>query len=113
MKVLLDRSFDDEKTLGFETAVGDHDGHLMVHLLTPRRTRLKSKSSKLYPISSLQASVTEPTTSRSTAHTTTKDVIIAFMGVTGSGKSSFIKALTGRSDIIVGDGLKSSEDSSD
>ncbi|KAG7008926.1 hypothetical protein G7Y79_00004g015100 [Physcia stellaris] len=29
------------------------------------------------------------------------------MGVTGSGKSSFIKALTGRSDIIVGDGLKS------
>jgi putative ribosome biogenesis GTPase RsgA len=30
------------------------------------------------------------------------------MGITGSGKSSFIKALTGRSDIVVGDGLESS-----
>ena len=31
------------------------------------------------------------------------------MGITGSGKSSFIKALTGRADIVVGDGLESSE----
>ena len=38
----------------------------------------------------------------------TEDVIIAFMGITGSGKSSFIKALTGRTDIVVGDGLESS-----
>ena len=31
---------------------------------------------------------------------------IAFMGITGSGKSSFIKALTGRSDIAVGHSLE-------
>jgi predicted GTPase len=30
------------------------------------------------------------------------------MGVTGSGKSSFIKALTGHNDIVVGHGLTSS-----
>ncbi|KAL8823330.1 MAG: hypothetical protein Q9191_005953 [Dirinaria sp. TL-2023a] len=41
------------------------------------------------------------------APATSEDVIIAFMGVTGSGKSSFIKALTRRSDITVGKGLSS------
>jgi hypothetical protein len=37
------------------------------------------------------------------------EVVIAFMGVTGSGKSSFVKAVTGRDDIVVGDQLKSSK----
>jgi ribosome biogenesis GTPase A len=36
------------------------------------------------------------------------EIVVAFMGVTGSGKSSFIKALTGRNDIVVGHGLMSS-----
>jgi ABC-type proline/glycine betaine transport system ATPase subunit len=36
------------------------------------------------------------------------EIVVAFMGVTGSGKSSFIKALTGRNDIVVGHGLTSS-----
>lgn len=36
----------------------------------------------------------------------TDDVVIAFMGTTGSGKSSFVQAITGRND-IVGDGLQS------
>jgi len=31
--------------------------------------------------------------------------IIIFLGVTGSGKSSFIKAITNQNDIVVGDGL--------
>ena len=33
------------------------------------------------------------------------DVIIAIMGVTGVGKSTFIKTITGREDIAVGRGL--------
>lgn len=33
------------------------------------------------------------------------DVIIAIMGVTGVGKSTFIKTITGREDIAVGHGL--------
>lgn len=60
------------------------------------RSRLKSQTSSLPAISSLPTPMTD-------------DVIIAFMGITGSGKSSFVKALTGRDDIVVGDGLKSSE----
>lgn len=35
------------------------------------------------------------------------DVVIAVMGVTGCGKSSFIKKVTGRSDVKVGDNLTS------
>lgn len=35
------------------------------------------------------------------------DVIIAIMGVTGVGKSTFIKTITGREDIAVGHGLSS------
>lgn len=36
-------------------------------------------------------------------------VIVAVMGVTGSGKSSFIRKMTGREDIVVGDSLSSGE----
>ena len=36
-----------------------------------------------------------------------QDVAIAFMGVTGSGKSSFIKAMTRRDDIVIGHALES------
>ncbi|CAF9921427.1 MAG: hypothetical protein HETSPECPRED_004538 [Heterodermia speciosa] len=57
-------------------------------------SRLKSQTSSLPTIASLPTPATE-------------DVIIAFMGITGSGKSSFIKALTGNENIVVGDGLKS------
>lgn len=35
------------------------------------------------------------------------DVVVAVMGVTGCGKSSFIKKVTGRSDVKVGDSLTS------
>jgi Fe-S cluster assembly ATPase SufC len=35
------------------------------------------------------------------------EMIIAVMGVTGSGKSSFIRALTGKDDVKVGHGLES------
>ncbi|KAH7133894.1 P-loop containing nucleoside triphosphate hydrolase protein [Dactylonectria macrodidyma] len=35
------------------------------------------------------------------------EVIIAVMGVTGSGKSSFIRLVTGRSDVVIGDSLDS------
>lgn len=35
------------------------------------------------------------------------EVMIAVMGVTGSGKSSFIRLVTGRSDVVVGDSLDS------
>ena len=34
-------------------------------------------------------------------------VILAVMGVTGAGKSTFIKNVTGRDDVIVGDDLES------
>ena len=40
---------------------------------------------------------------------TPSDKVVAVMGVTGSGKSSFIKTLTGREDIQVGHTLKSGE----
>lgn len=36
--------------------------------------------------------------------------IIAVLGVTGSGKSSFIKRVTGNEDIVIGDDLNSSND---
>ncbi|KAH6988250.1 P-loop containing nucleoside triphosphate hydrolase protein [Ilyonectria sp. MPI-CAGE-AT-0026] len=35
------------------------------------------------------------------------EIMIAVMGVTGSGKSSFIRLVTGRSDVVVGDSLDS------
>lgn len=37
-------------------------------------------------------------------------VTIAVMGPTGTGKSSFIKRLTGRNDIAIGHGLESGTD---
>jgi len=36
-----------------------------------------------------------------------KDIVIAVMGATGAGKSSFIKTVSGRNDVIVGDSLSS------
>lgn len=36
-----------------------------------------------------------------------KEIVIAVMGVTGAGKSYFIRKVTGREDIDVGDGLES------
>ncbi len=38
---------------------------------------------------------------------TSSDVVIAVMGMTGAGKSSFIKAVSGREDISVGHKLSS------
>jgi putative ribosome biogenesis GTPase RsgA len=35
------------------------------------------------------------------------DVVIAVMGMTGVGKSSFIKAVSGRKDIVIGHKLSS------
>ena len=35
------------------------------------------------------------------------NVVIAVMGVTGVGKSTFIKNITGRKDIVIGHGLVS------
>jgi putative ribosome biogenesis GTPase RsgA len=35
------------------------------------------------------------------------EITVAVMGMTGAGKSSFIKKLTGNEDIVVGDGLES------
>ena len=90
-----DSDSDDEKTLRIETPVS-----ACRPILCPTanfaRSRLKSQTSSLPTIASLPTPATE-------------DVIIAFMGITGSGKSSFIKALTGCDDIVVGDGLKSSK----
>ena len=34
-----------------------------------------------------------------------EDVVIAVMGVTGAGKSTFIKTVSGRNDVVVGDSL--------
>jgi hypothetical protein len=45
-----------------------------------------------------------PGTSDSTQE---KDIVIAVMGVTGAGKSTFIKTVSGRDDVIVGDSLSS------
>jgi Fe-S cluster assembly ATPase SufC len=39
-------------------------------------------------------------------------LMIAVMGVTGAGKSSFIKTVTGRDDVGVGHGLRSRKQSS-
>jgi ABC-type lipoprotein export system ATPase subunit len=36
-----------------------------------------------------------------------KEVVIAVMGVTGAGKSTFIQTVSGRKDVIVGDTLTS------
>ncbi|KAF4625164.1 hypothetical protein G7Y89_g13005 [Cudoniella acicularis] len=36
-----------------------------------------------------------------------QDVVIAVMGVTGAGKSTFIKTVSGRNDVVVGDNLSS------
>ena len=41
------------------------------------------------------------------AATDPDEVIIAVMGVTGAGKSSFIRTVTADSSVIVGDGLSS------
>ena len=41
------------------------------------------------------------------AATDPDEVIIAVMGVTGAGKSSFIRTVTGDSSVIVGDSLSS------
>jgi putative ribosome biogenesis GTPase RsgA len=38
-----------------------------------------------------------------------KNVVIAVIGPTGVGKSSFIKTLTGNEDIVIGHGLTSGE----
>jgi len=35
------------------------------------------------------------------------DVVIAVMGVTGAGKSSFIKEVSGREDIVIGHNMSS------
>lgn len=37
-----------------------------------------------------------------------EEVVVAVMGMTGAGKSSLIKTVTGRDDIVIGHGLKSS-----
>ena len=39
--------------------------------------------------------------------TSTNDVVVGVVGVTGSGKSSFIKRVTQCADIVVGDGIES------
>jgi GTP-binding protein EngB required for normal cell division len=36
-----------------------------------------------------------------------QNVVIAVMGVTGTGKSTFIKTISGRNDVVVGDDLSS------
>ena len=36
-----------------------------------------------------------------------QDVVIAIMGATGSGKSTFIKTVSGRNDVVVGNNLSS------
>ncbi|KAL8785813.1 MAG: hypothetical protein Q9195_008494 [Heterodermia aff. obscurata] len=93
---LVDNSgSDNEENLGIETPVSGCRATLCP-AANSTRSRLKSQTSSLPTIASLPTPATE-------------DVIIAFMGITGSGKSSFIKALTGCDDIVVGDGLKSSK----
>lgn len=37
----------------------------------------------------------------------TPEVVIAVMGITGAGKSTFIKLVTGRDDVVVGNRLSS------
>jgi ABC-type branched-subunit amino acid transport system ATPase component len=34
-----------------------------------------------------------------------RDIVIAVMGVTGVGKSTFIKTVSGRDDVVIGDSL--------
>jgi len=41
-----------------------------------------------------------------------KDVVIAVMGVTGAGKSTFIKTVSERNDVVVGDSLSSGSSTS-
>jgi hypothetical protein len=38
------------------------------------------------------------------------EVVVAVMGVTGAGKSSFIRRVTGNDGVLIGSGLQSSED---
>ena len=38
------------------------------------------------------------------------EVVVAVMGVTGAGKSSFIRRVTGNDNVLIGSGLQSSED---
>jgi hypothetical protein len=39
----------------------------------------------------------------------TREVVVAVMGVTGAGKSSFIRKVTGNDEVRVGEGLQSGE----
>ena len=91
-----DSDSNDEKALGIETPVSAYAA-ILYPTANLARSRLKSQTSSLPTITSLPTPATEDV------------IIIAFMGITGSGKSSFIKALTGCDDIVVGDGLKSSK----
>ena len=45
--------------------------------------------------------------SQSSQSSPEQDVVIAVMGVTGAGKSTFIKTVSGRNDVVVGDNLSS------
>jgi len=45
--------------------------------------------------------------SKSEQNSPEQDVVIAVMGVTGTGKSTFIKTVSGRNDVVVGDNLSS------
>lgn len=45
--------------------------------------------------------------SDTTTEGTSEEVVIAVMGVTGSGKSTFIRAMTGNDSVHVGHGLES------
>jgi ABC-type thiamine transport system ATPase subunit len=38
-----------------------------------------------------------------------RDIVVAVMGATGAGKSTFIRRVTGNDTVVVGDGLKSGE----
>lgn len=55
-----------------------------------------------FPESFAQSSQTSPE----------KDVVIAVMGVTGAGKSTFIKTVSKRNDVVVGDSLSSGSSTS-
>ncbi|KAI9777633.1 MAG: hypothetical protein M1839_008687 [Geoglossum umbratile] len=55
------------------------------------------------PTATFAQSLAPETPSRNTS----SDVLIAVMGVTGSGKSALIRTITGRGDIVVGHGLNS------
>lgn len=48
-----------------------------------------------------------PQRSPLTSDTEDEDIVIAVMGVTGVGKSTFIKTVSGRNDVIAGESLSS------